>query len=53
MQFIERLFGLYPDAGSGLLESSLVAILLSMVALRVALNRTIERAKTPTGQHRK
>jgi hypothetical protein len=53
MHFIERLFGIYPDAGSGLLESSLVAILLSVVALRVVLSRTIERAKTATGQHRR
>jgi hypothetical protein len=53
MQFIERLFGLYPDAASGLLESSLVAILLSVVVLRLALSRNIKRAKTPTGQHRR
>jgi hypothetical protein len=53
MQFIESLFGLCPDAGSGLLESSLVAILLSVVVLRLALSRNIKRAETPTGQHRR
>ena len=53
MQFIERLFGLYPDAGSGLLEFSLIAILVSAVALRVALSRTIKRGETRTGPHRR
>ncbi len=53
MQFIERLFGLYPDAGSGLLESSVVAILLSVVVLRLALSHNIKRTETPTSQHRR
>jgi hypothetical protein len=53
MQFIERLFGLYPDEGSGLLEFALVAILISSVALRIALSRAIKRGEVLTGQHRR
>ncbi len=46
MQFIERLFDLSPDAGSGLLEFSLIAILLTVAALPVLLSRATKREDT-------
>ena len=49
MQLIERLFGLYPDGGSGILELSLMAILLSAVIFRVALRLAIKPRETSTG----
>jgi hypothetical protein len=49
MQFIEHLFGLYPDGVNGTLEISLVAIMLSMVVLRAALLRIAKRARTNRG----
>ena len=53
MQFIERLFGLYPDAGNGLLELSLIAILLGAVALQLALSHSVKQDETRTGPHRR
>jgi hypothetical protein len=53
MQFIERLFGLFPDRGSGLLELSLVAILLSAVTLRLALGCAIKRSDTRISARRR
>jgi len=37
MDFIERLFGISPDGGSGLLETSLVAALISIIVLPALL----------------
>ena len=52
MHFIERLFGLAPDAGSGLLEFSLMAILLSVLPLRLALRSVVKRSATRNGSRR-
>lgn len=52
VHFIESLFGLYPDAGNGLLELGLLAVLLGAIALPVALSRTLLRNKTRTEQSR-
>ena len=45
MQLIERLFGLYPDAGNGLLELSLLAVLLSALAIHITFSRRFSRTK--------
>jgi hypothetical protein len=39
MQFIERLFGVSPDAGNGLLELCLVAIPIIVLGVRTMLRR--------------
>lgn len=48
MQFIETLFGLNPDGGSGILELSLIAILLTAVTLLLVLRRGINPRETRT-----
>ena len=48
MQFIERLFGLYPDAGNGLLELSLLAVMLSAFAIYMTFSRPLSRSKART-----
>ena len=52
MQFIERLFGLYPDGGSGMLELSLIAIVFSTIAARMVLRRSFHRDKTSANRQR-
>ena len=52
VHFIESFFGLYPDAGNGLLELGLLAVVLSAIPLRVALSRRFSRGKTRTEQSR-
>ncbi|HEY4271222.1 MAG TPA: hypothetical protein VGM65_04395 [Candidatus Udaeobacter sp.] len=39
MNFIEQLFGISPDAGSGLLEACLIAVPLGVLVLRVVIKR--------------
>jgi len=46
VQFIERLFGLAPDAGSGLLEFILVAILLSLLAVLAGILKASKHIST-------
>ena len=48
MQFIERFFGLSPDAGNGLLEFSLIAIASGAIVLRAILRGAIKRRESPT-----
>ena len=39
MNFIEQLFGISPDAGSGLMEACLIAVPLGVLVLRALLKR--------------
>ena len=48
MQFIETLFGLIPDGGSGILEFSLIAILLTAMAVPLVLRRAAKPRETRT-----
>jgi hypothetical protein len=52
VQFIERLFGLYPDAGNGLIELSLLAVLLSVIAIRMTFSRPLARNNAETQKPR-
>ena len=40
MNFIEQLFGISPDGGSGLLEACLIAVPLGVLVLRALLKRS-------------
>jgi hypothetical protein len=40
MNFIEQLFGISPDAGSGLVEACLIAVPLGVLVLRALLKRS-------------
>jgi hypothetical protein len=53
MQFIERLFGISPDSGSGLLELSLVAIVMSIVAIPVLLKYSVRTGINRNGGRRR
>jgi len=52
VQFMESFFGLYPDAGNGLLELGLLAVLLSVIAFRVTFSRSFSWSKTHNQQSR-
>jgi hypothetical protein len=43
MDFVERLFGISPDGGSGQYEVTLVLLLLSACVLAVVLRRRLSR----------
>jgi hypothetical protein len=50
MDFIERLFGLEPDGGSGVLEVSLLGLVFALVALvwlrsHAARTRTVDHCE--------
>jgi hypothetical protein len=45
MQFIERLFCISPDAGSGFLEISLISIPVIVLGFREMLKRTTDKSK--------
>jgi hypothetical protein len=53
MQFIERLFGISPDSGSGLLELSLVAIVMSIVVVPVLLKYSVRTGINHNGGRRR
>ena len=47
MQFVEHLFGIAPDGGSGLLESCLLSIVLTIVAICAARSHSNGRRGKP------
>jgi hypothetical protein len=48
MDFIEKLFGLSPDGGSGALEVSLLAIPFFLLGLRVWWTQTAKKSRPHT-----
>jgi hypothetical protein len=52
MHFIEQLFGVSPDGGSGVLEFYLVLVPLGLVAVWAILRRAAYRGGTEIGRHR-
>ena len=47
MNFIEQLFRISPDGGSGVLEACLIAVPLGVVVLRAVLTRATNPLRGP------
>jgi len=47
MNFIEQLFGISLDAGSGFLEACLIAVPLGVLVLRALLTRASNPSRSP------
>ncbi len=49
MDFIERIFGLSPDGGSGLLELAVLATITAWIVARVMARRRVRVVRDPSG----
>ena len=52
MNFIEQLFGISPDGGSGLVEACLIAVPLGVLVLRALLTRATNPSRGPISPQR-